>query len=59
MATTIYPGSLSPDESDLVYEGIIHWIETHNYRITGPYREIYHHLASTDETVEIQFPIQK
>ena len=61
MATCLFPGSYGPDEVDEVYEGIIAWIEANNYRIDGPYREIFigEGQNASEPVVEIQFPIKR
>jgi DNA-binding transcriptional MerR regulator len=44
------------------HAALLEWIEANNYKISGPYREIYirhdkKHLADT--TTEIQYPVEK
>lgn len=62
MATCIFPESYTANEVDQVYESIIAWIEANNYRIDGPYREIFHPFGEgqdiSEPVVEIQFPIE-
>ena len=55
MAACFFPRSYSADKVDQVYERLMGWIEAHNYRISGPYREI---LYASEPVIEIQFPIE-
>jgi DNA-binding transcriptional MerR regulator len=44
------------------YKAILAWIGSNEYRIVGPFREVYHEFNSDntqDVTVEIQFPVEK
>lgn len=58
----VYEGAF--DRIELAYQAVIQWIEQQAYRISGPNREVYLHVAmpfrSDDESsvVEIQFPIE-
>ena len=40
---------------------LLDWIETHNYQVIGPYREIYmnHDETKKPSTVEVQYPVAK
>ncbi len=63
MASAIHRGPYT--ELGKAIEGILQWLETNGYRITGPEREIYlvpgRNGSQTDpETVtEVQFPVEK
>jgi effector-binding domain-containing protein len=44
------------------HAALLEWIEANNYRIVGPYRELYikhNHRDLADSTTEIQFPVEK
>ncbi len=34
------------------------WMAIHGYRLSGPYREIYHSPSETQATTEVQYPIE-
>ena len=61
MACTVHHGP--PKMIIPAFQAMARWIETNHYRVSGPYREIYHRSelnGDTDEEVtEIQFPIEK
>jgi DNA-binding transcriptional MerR regulator len=44
------------------YAAVLEWIENNGYKVTGPFREVYHEFDRThlhDVTVEIQFPVAR
>ncbi|MBV7335993.1 MerR family transcriptional regulator [Chloroflexi bacterium TSY] len=44
------------------YDAVLKWIDLNNYRVTGPFREVYHKFdgqTNEDVAVEIQFPVAK
>lgn len=57
----VYEGAF--DRIELAYQAVIQWIEQQAYRISGPNREVYLHVAmpfrsdDASSVVEIQFPV--
>ena len=44
------------------YGALLKWIEANNYKITGPFREVYHKWDihdQSDTTTEVQVPVEK
>lgn len=59
MASVVHHGNF--DDFPQAHTALHKWIEANDYRIIGPYREIYIHGGnnSTDATTEIQYPVEK
>jgi effector-binding domain-containing protein len=49
------------DAFQQIHTALLRWVEANNYRIVGPYREIYIQGGnnSNDATAEIQYPVEK
>jgi effector-binding domain-containing protein len=55
VASLIHFGDFA--EFTKVHAALLEWINTHGYKVVGPYREIY---MKPDRTItEIQFPVEK
>ncbi|MEM7033510.1 MAG: MerR family transcriptional regulator [Chloroflexota bacterium] len=62
MAVTIVTDDFQASEDGLTpaYHSLANWIETHNYKIVGPPRELFYGSPNEgDLTAEIQYPVEK
>jgi DNA-binding transcriptional MerR regulator len=59
VASVVHHGNF--DDFPQAHTALLKWIEANDYRIVGPYREIYIQGGnnSTDSTTEIQYPVEK
>lgn len=59
VASAIHHGDF--EDFTQLHATLLDWIETHNYQVIGPYREIYanHNEDMNESTTEIQYPVVK
>jgi DNA-binding transcriptional MerR regulator len=58
VASVVHHGAF--DDFVQGHTALLQWVEANDYRITGPFREIYiDHCDPTDTTIEIQVPVAK
>lgn len=59
VAAVVHHGSF--DAFQQIHAVLLQWVEANDYRIVGPYREIYIQGGdnSNDATAEIQYPVEK
>jgi DNA-binding transcriptional MerR regulator len=63
LSATLVAAVVHHDDVDEFTEGhktLLKWVEANGYRLSGPYREIYHDWQDhRNATTEIQFPVEK